>query len=616
MVRSRGWLLRAVTLTFAVALPLAACGGNTGASTAASSQPSTAATGGASAAPSGGPQKGGTIVELVNGYDQLNHIDPQRVYTGEFLAFFSATMYRSLEAYVYSPDNAQGTSLTPDMATDLGTHNADATQWSFTLRDGITFQDGSAVTCQDIAYGVSRTFATDVITGGPTYAIAYLAIPQNADGTSKYPGPYKATAAEQAMFDQAVTCDGNTITFNLNQTVADFNYTVTLGFSPVPKAKDTGENYDAPKPDGSAPDPVSSGPYQFQSYTTGQGGKLVLVRNPNWNPDSDPYRKAYPDKWEMDFGLSDTEIDQRLIADQGSDVDTIDLTIQPQNLATVFSDPNTPNPDFAGRAVNGYDPYTTYYCIDVKKVPNVKIRNAMQVALDRASLLLTAGGAFSGQIADGVIKPNIGQDYAATGMWTTMFGQAVPDSGDPDLAKQLIAESGVSAPSITYDYPQSDTHDKEAAIVVDSLSKAGFKVTANPISGGKYYSVIFDPTQAHELMWNGWGPDWPNASTVIPPLTTPNGGWDISRVDDPAWLAKVKDAQTTLDRATQATKWQELDKEVDQNGFVIPIAFTLTQELAGSNVEAVGHPDNSSVYLWPAYGSWPYGAMYLKDPTK
>ncbi len=608
MVKSRGWLLRALTLTFAVALPLAACGGNTGASTAASSQPSTAATSGASAAPTQGPQKGGTIVELVNNYDQLNHIDPQRVYTGEFLAFFSATMYRSLTAYKYSSDATEGTTLTPDMATDLGTHNADATSWSFTLRDGITFQDGSPVTCADIAYGVSRTFATDVINGGPTYAIAYLDIPQNADGTSKYPGPYKATADQQAMFDKAVTCDGNTITFNLNQTVADFNYTVTLGFSPVPKAKDTGENYDAPKPDGSAPDPVSTGPYEFQSYTTGNGGKMVLVRNPNWNPDSDPYRKAYPDKWELDFGISADVIDQRMIADSGADVDSIALGIQSQNLPTVFADPKTPNPDFVGRAVSAYDPYVLYYWINVQKIKNVKIRQAMAVALDRAAIRLNGGGAFAGDFADGVVKPNIGQDYAPTGMWTDMFGQAIPDSGDPNFAKQLIAESGESAPSITFDYPQSTNRDKEASIVVDSLSKAGFKVTANPIGGGKYYSVIFDPKQAHEFGWNGWGPDWPNASTVIPPLTTPNGGWDVSQVNDPAWLAKVKDAQTTLDRAQQATKWQELDKEIDQNVYVIPLTFGLTETIAGSNV--------APVYIWPAWGSWPYGAMYLKDPSK
>ena len=101
------------------------------------------------------------------------------------------------------------------MATDTGTHNAAATQWSFTLRDGVTWQDGSPVTCEDVKYGVSRTFATDVINQGPTYAIAYLDIPYEADGkTSRYKGPYAGTG--QTLFDQAVSCHGKTITFNLN----------------------------------------------------------------------------------------------------------------------------------------------------------------------------------------------------------------------------------------------------------------------------------------------------------------------------------------------------------------------------------------------------------------
>ena len=50
--------------------------------------------------------------------------------------------------------------------------------WKFTLKDGIKWQDGKAITCDDFKYGISRTFATDVITGGPNYAIQFLDIAQ------------------------------------------------------------------------------------------------------------------------------------------------------------------------------------------------------------------------------------------------------------------------------------------------------------------------------------------------------------------------------------------------------------------------------------------------------
>jgi peptide/nickel transport system substrate-binding protein len=586
-MRSNARLLRGSGLVVAVALTLAACGGG-GANNQASGG------GGASIT----PKAGGTIYILTLNA-QWDQIDPQRAYTGEDLAFFGATIYRSLVAYKYSPDPKEGVSLVPDLATDTGQHNADATQWSFTLRDGVTFQDGSPITCEDLKYGVSRTFATDVINQGPTYAIAYLNIPSDKTGASAYKGPYKKTG--QDLFDKAVTCDGKTITFHLNKPVPDFNFATTLGFSPVPKAQDVGELYGQP-----GHLPVSSGPYMVQSYATGNGGKFVLVRNPKWDPKSDPYRKAYPDKWEVDFGIAAAVIDQRLMASGGNDAFGIQYgNIQTENLSTIFTDPEHTTPQFNGRAVSGFDPYARYLWINVNKVKNAKIRQAMAVALDRQAILRNAGGTFAGRLGDGVIKPNIGQDYAATGMWDSMFGQKVPDAGDPELAKKLIAESGEGAPTLHYDFPNTPTRAREAAIIISSLGKAGITVKANPVEPGQYYSVAFDPQKSHEFGWGGWGADWPNASTVLPPLFTKKGGWDLSELDDAAFNQKIEAAQVELDRAKQSTMWQDLNKEAMQNVYVIPTTFGLSETIAGTKI--------GNVYRWPAYGSWPYGVMYVKS---
>jgi len=594
MVRSHAPLLRALALGAIAALMLAACG-----TPGASSQASNPGSSGGSAAPSTGAvgQKGGTIYVLTQA-EQIDQIDPQRMYTGEDLALFGGTIYRSLVAYKFSADAKEGTSIVPDLATDLGTPNADATQWKFTLRDGVTFQDGSAITCADIKYGVSRTFATDVINQGPTYAIAYLDIPSDADGSSSYKGPYKKTG--QDLFDKAVTCDGKTITFNLNKPVPDFNYTVTLGFSPVPAALDTGETYGTV-----APYVVSSGPYKVESYNTGNGGKMILVRNDKWDQASDPYRKAFPEKWEIDFGIDPKVMDQRLMASTGNDQTAIQYgNIQPENLGVIFSDTETPTADFTGRAVSGFDPYSRYYYIDVNKVKNVKIRQAMAVALDRAAVRLNIGGAFAGDYADGLIKPNIGVDYAPTGFWDSFFGEKVPDAGDPVLAKKLITESGEAAPKLTFNFPDTPTNQKTAAIVISSLGKAGFTVTPNPIEPGKYYSVVFDPANPGQFGTGGWGADWPNASTVIPPLLTQKGGWDLSQLDDKDLNAKVEAAQVELDRTKQAALWQALNKQASEQVYTIPTFFGLSQTLAGTKV--------GPIYRWPAYGSWPYGEMYVK----
>ncbi len=585
MVRSDARLSLGLPLGIALALTLAACSGEN----ASTGQPS--GSGGASQA----GQAGGTLYILMHG-DQWNQVDPQRIYTGEDLAFFGATIMRSLTAYKFSPDATEGTSLTPDLATDLGTATDAGKTWAFTLRDGVTWQDGSAITCEDLKYGASRTFATDVINQGPTYAIAYLDIPSDADGSSAYKGPYKGTGQE--LFDKAVTCDSKTITYHLNKPVADFNYTVTLGFAPVRKSDDTGETYGAV-----APFVVSSGPYKVESYATGTGGKMVLVRNNKWNPASDPYRKAYPDKWEVDFGIDDKVMDQRIIQSSGNDKFAIQYgAVQPENLAMIFSDPETPTAQFAGRAISGFDPYADYYWINVTKVKNVKIRQAMAVALDRAAIRLNIGGTFAGDYADGFIKPNIGADYAPTGFWTDFFGQAVPDKGDPTLAAKLIADSGEAAPALTFDFADTPTGNKNAAIVISSFAKAGMTVSPNPIPPGSYYSAVF--TSGHEFGSGGWGADWPNASTVVPPLFTEKGGWDLSHVDDADFNAQVDAASTELDRAKQATLWQALNKKAVENVWAIPTFFGRSQTIAGTGV--------APAYRWAAYGSWPYGAMYVK----
>jgi peptide/nickel transport system substrate-binding protein len=600
LVRLNVRVLRALALSLAAVLVLAACGPGTTTSPGESG----ASPGGSAGASAGGGVAGGTIFDLQTG-DGFTDLDPQRAYTGEDLAFFGATIYRSLVAYTVSPDDVTAAGLVPDLATDLGTPNADATSWQFTLRDGVTWQDGSPITCEDVKYGVSRTFANDIITGGPTYAIQYLDIPANpitdeadpkATFLSAYYGPYDGTGQE--LYDKAVTCDGTTITFNLSGPHADFNYTTTLGFSPVPKAADTGETYAT-----TSVLPVSSGPYKVDSYTTGKGGKFILSRNENWSEASDEYRTPYPDRWEIDWGLDGKATDQRLIQSAGNDATAIGYTLGSENLAVVFVDPKTPQPQFEGRAVSAFDIYSLYYWINVQKVPNVKIRQAMAVALDRDALRKNEGGAFVGDLADGVIKPNIGPDYAESGMWTDMFGQAVPDTGDPELAKQLIAESGEAAPTLVFNHSDTPANQKEAAIVISSLAKAGITVTPALIERSAYYNVVFDPEQAGDFGYGGWGADWPNASTVIAPLFTQKGGWDLSQVDDEAFNAKVDAAIAETDRAAQSALWQALNKEAMENVWVIPTFFEFQQRVVGNKIEP------SSVYLWGPYGSWPYGAM-------
>ena len=75
---------------------------------------------------------------MLTANEQFNQVDPQRAYTGEDIAFFGATIYRSLVAFTVSKDDAAASVLVPDLATDLGTPTDAGKTWSFTLRDGVT----------------------------------------------------------------------------------------------------------------------------------------------------------------------------------------------------------------------------------------------------------------------------------------------------------------------------------------------------------------------------------------------------------------------------------------------------------------------------------------------
>ncbi|MEO8273392.1 MAG: ABC transporter substrate-binding protein [Chloroflexota bacterium] len=548
-----------------------------------------------SPSPTAAAIRGGTIY-LLNQSEQWNQVDPQRIYTGEDFAFFGATTMRSLTTYEPSPDLTQGTTLAPDLATDLGTSANGGRTWTFTLRPGGTWQDGAEITCEDVKYGVSRSFATDIINQGPTYAITSLDIATEPDGSSSYKGPY--TNIGQDLYDQAVTCAGRTITFHLKRPSADFNDTVTLGFAPVRRSDDTGETF------GMTPDSLipSTGPYKIDSYTTGVGGRMILSRNEHWNPASDPIRKAYPDRWEVEFGVDLSVIDQRITESAGRDAFAVGYdSMTPERVRTVFADPETPLAPFASRTVPGFDPYVRYYWINVNKVPNVKVRQAMMVALDRAAIRDILGGDFFGTFADGVLKPNIGLDYAPTGLWTTSFGQPVPDSGDPVLARKLIQDSGEVVPTLTFTTPDTPVNKKIVAVVIASLAAAGVSVEYMPPCYG-YCSIVFAQDRA-AFGSGGWGADWPSASTVIPALFSDAGGWDLSNVADPAFNAAIRDVEATADRAERAQKWQALNRRAVENGWVIPTFFSRSYRMAGTNV--------GPIYQWPAYQSWPYAEMYI-----
>lgn len=582
---------KVIAAVASAAIFLSACGG-------AGDGTSSGEESGGLSATADGIKDGGTLYVLTY-QEGASTLDPQRVYTGAELGAYGSTYARTLTSYVPAAGKA-GAAIMPDMATDLGTASEDLMTWSFTLRDGVTWEDGSDVTCGDIAYGVSRTFAAEVTAGeGPMYATTYLDIAEgDSDFGSAYPGPWLATEEQQALFDEAVACDGKTITFHLKVPVADFAYTVSLlAFAPVPPAQDTADQY--------ALKPFSNGPFKIESYEAGK--EMVMVRNENWNPDSDPVRKPHVEKIIWQYGVDEAVIDERMLADSGDDKNTIVYGgILPENLQTVFGDDTLKD-----RRTDGFDGFVSYTMFNNESVNCIELRKAIWLGLDREALRTAAGGPFTGEFASSFVAPLLADDYEPAKL---VDGLNVDGTPNVEAAISLMDEAKTACPELharatgeglRFDHPDSASWQKNIAIWIDSLKAIGVNIIDNPIEPSKFYATING--DRGDLMRSGWAADWANASTVIPELFGKGGGFNYTNNEsDPAFAAfdeKVSQAKGETDRAKQSTLWKELNQEVIDNVWSIPGSATKSQNLVGSNVRLA--------YQWMPFGWYNLGAIGL-----
>src|SRR6266576_5049732 len=114
-----------------------------------------------------------------------------------------------------------GAQVVPGLASSLGTASNGNKTWTFHLKSGVKFEDGTPVTSQDVKYAVERTFDRAVLPNGPSYFASLL-----AGNAATYPGPFKDRAKNVMGLTAIDTPDPTTIVFHLKQSFADFNYVV------------------------------------------------------------------------------------------------------------------------------------------------------------------------------------------------------------------------------------------------------------------------------------------------------------------------------------------------------------------------------------------------------
>ena len=203
---------------------------------------------------------------------------------------------RQLVAFAPEPGPA-GARVVPDLATAAGrtTERRPDLDLHPAPRPSLAGR-ADPLTSADVKYGIERLFASDLITGGPNWAVQLL-----DDKTTPYDGPY----ADRRGLKSIATPDARTIRFTLTRPFADWDQVLALpAASPVEQRADTGAKY--------GDKPLSSGPYQIAAVA--DNGTITFVRNRYWSKATDPVRTALPDKVVLQTDVIPAERDRRVLS--------------------------------------------------------------------------------------------------------------------------------------------------------------------------------------------------------------------------------------------------------------------------------------------------------------
>ncbi|GGZ84011.1 ABC transporter substrate-binding protein [Streptomyces subrutilus] len=551
--------LAAVTVSLVLAGGAVACGPEDGTAKAGPAGPAGAA---------GAPQKGGTLTVLNN--EPQSDFDPARLYTSGG-GNVPSLVFRTLTTR-NREDGAAGAKVVPDLATDLGRPNADATEWTYTLKDGLKYEDGSPITTADIKYGIERSFAAE-LSGGAPYLRDWLV------GGESYEGPYKDGGKG---LDSIVVPDPKTIVFKLRKPEGEFPFVATqTQFTPVPKAKDTGVTYEE--------HPVSSGPYKVVK-NTGDGETLLLERNEHWDPKTDEERKAYPDTIDVRSGLDAAVINQRLSTSSGPDAAavTTDTNLGPAELAQIGS-----NKELEARVGTGHFGYVNYLAFNPKVAPfdNPKVRQAIAYAVNRTSVVNAAGGSALAEPATTFLP-----EREAFG-FTPYDHFPAGRTGDPAKAKELLKEAGF-ADGLTITLTHSNAQNRQtspeiATAVQQALAAAGITVKLEGLETNAFNEARWDVKNTPGFFISRWGADWPSGGPFLAPIfdgrqiVTNGSNYNHAQLNDPAVNAEIDEIAKLTDLAAAGKRWGALDKKIGEQALDVPLFHPVYKRLVGKDVKNV-----------------------------
>ncbi|MEV6764699.1 ABC transporter substrate-binding protein [Streptomyces sp. NPDC051105] len=513
------------------------------------------------------PHKGGTLTVLNS--DPQSDFDPARLYTSGG-GNVPSLVFRTLTTRNRA-NGAAGAKVVPDLATDTGRPSENATVWTYTLKKGLKYEDGTAITSADIKYGIERSFAPE-LSGGAPYLRDWLV------DAADYQGPYKDKKGLSAI----ETPDSSTIVFHLNKPEGEFPYLATqTQFTPVPKAKDTGTKYEE--------HPISSGPYKVVKNEN-DGEHLVLERNTYWSSAVDDQRKAYPDTVDVRSGLDSSVINQRLSASQGADATavTTDTNLGPAELAKVTGDK-----DLAARVGTGHFGYTDYIAFNptVKPFDNAKVRQAISYAIDRSSVINAAGGSALAEAATTFLPNQKSFGYTPYDLFPA------GETGNAAKAKELLKQAGYpNGLTVTLTHSNSkdfETSPEIATAVQDALKKAGITVKLEGLEENDYKDKIHSVKTEPGFFLAHWGADWPSGGPFLAPIfdgrqiVKDGANFNTGLLNDASVNAEIDAINKLTDLNAAAKRWGALDKKIGGQALTVPLFHPVYKRLVGKDIKNV-----------------------------
>ena len=446
---------------------------------------------------------------------------------------------RTLLSYNGQETSEGGTTLHPDLASELPKVSQDGLTWTFQLKEGLHYapplQD-TEIVAQDFVRAMERELSP----APPSYPFSETVggyfgefFVQEIAGAEDY------VAGKVDNISGMQATDDHTLVLRLTQPTGDMGYRMSLPpTAPIPaNPSDPSARFGvAEGHDEYGLYQVSSGPYMIegaeeldfslppeeQPIPAGASGfTFTLVRNPSWDRASDPLRAARPDRIVL-VPTSDPRVAGRLIEE--GDLELIfDDSVPGPILSEFRSDPAR-----AGRVYTAPRDIVRFISMRLALPPfdDLHVRKAVNLAIDKHSLLnaYERSGAIAapvGHIAPDSEENNLLIDYDPYG---------APDQrGDIRLARAEMKRSG-------YDRDGDGSCDaqacKDMTLLVrsdffrtlpgsfrDRLAAIGMTVDPRFLDGEGFYEVLSDPSNKIPIwLGDGWVKDYPNASTFFPQL--------------------------------------------------------------------------------------------------